>query len=448
MKKLFTNILLLSLTMIAAAFPQIKAQTTISTGDMVITSKLMTFHNGIYVARGGIKAEQKDSTMTADRGIYDQELEVVKAIDNVKVTQPDTVLTADYLEAYPKEDRLLARGNPKVTRIIERNKNDSEGKGSKTRIILTCNEVESFNKEDRFLAKGNVKVIEVEYRESETEEEAAENEKKPITQITCEYMEMFSKEEKAICRNDVEIITETLTATGDKAIYLNLSSQVTIVGHAHAQQVSKEKGTNKNQTSELFANKILYYHDAYNKPPQNGLITHFKSIAEVTELPVVLYNVPSRTGCNLLPETVAELAQVKNICGIKEASGNLDQIQQIISMVPEDFSVFSGEDALNLPIMICGASGTISVTANVAPDLMKHFNDACKRNDWDKAKDIHYKLLPLHKAMFVETNPLPAKAALSEMGLISEHTRPPLCNADQKTHKLLKKIISSFGEMS
>ena len=261
MKKLFTNILLLSLTMIIVALPQVKAQTTISTGDMVITSKLMTFHNGIYVARGGIKAEQKDSTMTADRGIYDQELEVVKAIDNVKVTQPDTVLTADYLEAYPKEDRLLARGNPKVTRIIERNKNNSDEKGSKTRIILTCNEVESFNKEDRFLAKGNVKVIEVEYRESETEEEAAENEKKPITQITCEYMEMFSKEEKAICRNDVEIITDTLTATGDKAIYLNLSSQVTIVGHAHAQQVSKEKGTNKNQTSELFANKILYYPD-------------------------------------------------------------------------------------------------------------------------------------------------------------------------------------------
>ena len=261
MKKLITKILLLSLTMIVAAFPQVNAQTTITTGDMVITSKLMTFHNGIFVARGGIKAEQKDSTMTADRGIYDQELEVVKAIDNVKVTQPDTVLTADYLEAYPKEDRLVARGNPKVTRIIERSKNGSEEKSSKTRIILTCNEVESFNKEDRFLAKGNVKVIEVEYRDSETEEEAAENEKKPITQITCEYMEMFSKEEKAICRNDVEIITETLTATGDKAIYLNLSSQVTIVGHAHAQQVSKEKGSNKSQTSELFANKILYYPD-------------------------------------------------------------------------------------------------------------------------------------------------------------------------------------------
>ena len=202
------------------------------------------------------------------------------------------------------------------------------------------------------------------------------------------------------------------------------------------------------EAASMGADAILSVTPYYNKPPQNGLLTHFKSIAEVTELPVVLYNVPSRTGCNILPETVAELAQVKNICGIKEASGNLEQVQQIISTVPEDFSVFSGEDALNLPIMICGAAGTISVTANVAPDLMKHFNDACKRNDWDKAKDIHYKLLPLHKAMFVETNPLPAKAALSEMGLISEYTRPPLCNADTKTHKLVKKIISSFGEMS
>ena len=223
-------------------------------------------------------------------------------------------------------------------------------------------------------------------------------------------------------------------------------------------QVSLMFGAGSNDTTQacimaseaasMGADAILSVTPYYNKPPQSGLITHFQSIAEVTELPVVLYNVPGRTGCNLLPETVAELSTVKNIRGIKEASGNLEQIQQIISLVPSDFSVFSGEDALNLPIMICGAVGTISVTANVAPDLMKHFNDACLNADWEKAKKIHYKLLPLHKAMFAETNPLPAKAALSEMGLIHENSRPPLCNADLKTHKLVKKIISSFGEMS
>ena len=259
-----TGILILILIMLVSLTSQINAQeqTTVTTGDMVITSKLMTFHNGIYVARGGIKAESESNTMTADRGIYDQSLEIVKAIDNVRVEQPGTVLTSDYLEVYPKEDRLVARGNPKVVRIIEREKNGSEGKTtSKTRLILTCNEVEAFNKEDRFLAKGNVRVIEVEYRESETEEEAEENEKSPLSEITCEYIEMFSKEEKAICRNNVEIKTDTLTATGDKAIYLNQSNQMTIVGHAHAVQVGKEKGSNKEQTSELYANKILYFPD-------------------------------------------------------------------------------------------------------------------------------------------------------------------------------------------
>lgn len=264
MKEFIYKISLFSLLIALTLATAIKAQdgTQITAGDMVITSKIMTFHDGVYVARGGIKAEQRDSIMTADRGIYDQSIEVVKAIDNVKVVQPGSVLTSDYLEAYPKEDRLVARGNPRVVRIIEREKNSSEGKIiNKTRVILTCNEVEAFNKEDRFLAKGEVKVIEVEYRESETEEEALENEKSPITQITCEFLEMFSKEEKAICRNSVEIVTETLTAKGDKAIYLNLSNQMTIVGHAHARQVSKEKGSSKEQTSELFANKILYYPD-------------------------------------------------------------------------------------------------------------------------------------------------------------------------------------------
>ena len=178
------------------------------------------------------------------------------------------------------------------------------------------------------------------------------------------------------------------------------------------------------------------------------MINHFKSIAEVTDLPVVLYNVPGRTGCNILPETVAELAEIKNICGIKEASGNINQIQKLISLLSCDFSVLCGEDALNLPAMACGAKGTISVTANVAPDLMKQFNDASLKGDWDTARKIHYKLLPLHNAMFVETNPLPAKAALSEMGLIKDYLRLPLCSANSKTHKLLKEIIGSFGEMN
>lgn len=263
MKKLLQKILLITMLILSATVISANAQTTVTAGDMVITSKLMTFHDGIYVARGGIKAEQKDSVMTAERGIYDQAIEVVKAIDNVKVTQPDSTLTSDYLEAYINEDRIVSRGNPKLVRIMERRRKgsseDDEGGLKKSRIILTCNEIEAFNKEDRFLAKGNVRVIEVEYRESETEEEAEENEKTPITEITCEFLEMYSKENKAILRNNVDIITETLRATGDKGIYLDNTQQMTIVGHAHAYQTSKEKGSNNTQTSELYANKILYY---------------------------------------------------------------------------------------------------------------------------------------------------------------------------------------------
>ena len=197
--------------------------------------------------------------------------------------------------------------------------------------------------------------------------------------------------------------------------------------------------------SEIGADAVLSVTPFYNKPPQKGLIGHFKAVAESTELPVILYNVPGRTGCNMLAETVAELSQVKNIAGVKEASGNLEQLQKIISLVPSDFAVFSGEDALNLPIMVCGAKGTISVTANVMPKLMKDFNDAALSGDWSKARSIHYKLLPLHKAMFIETNPLPAKAALSEIGLMKDFARLPLSNPEQDTHKIVKQIIDSIG---
>ena len=254
-KKLATGLFFCLLATTASAI------TTVTAGDMVITSKLMTFHNNIYVARGGLKAEQKDSTLTADRGIYDRDLEIVKAIDNVKVEQPGSVLSSDYLEAYVKEDRILARGNPKLVRIVERASQDpnSEQKTKKTRVILTCNEVEAFQKEKRFIAKGNVRVIEVAYRDGETEEEAAENETEPVSDLICETLELFSDEDKAIARNNVEIITETLRATGDKAIYLNKENRMIIVGHAHAFQTSKEAGTNAEQVSELYANKIIYY---------------------------------------------------------------------------------------------------------------------------------------------------------------------------------------------
>ncbi|MGM0600619.1 MAG: hypothetical protein ACQETH_12485 [Candidatus Rifleibacteriota bacterium] len=257
--KRFNLILLLAIFCITIA--SVHAQTSITAGDMEITSNLMTFHNNVYVARGGLKAVQKDSVLTADRGIYDRDLEIVKAIDNVKVVQPGSVLTSDYLEAYVEEDRILARGNPRLVRIVEREGTDEYGDPTikKTRVILTCNEVEGFNQEDRFLAKGDVHVIEVPYREGETEEEAKENEKNPVSDIKCETLELFSKEDKAIARNNVEIVTETLRATGDKTIYLNRENRMIIVGHAHAYQTTTDQKSQSEQVSELYANKIIYY---------------------------------------------------------------------------------------------------------------------------------------------------------------------------------------------
>ncbi len=198
------------------------------------------------------------------------------------------------------------------------------------------------------------------------------------------------------------------------------------------------------RAAELGADAVLVVTPYYNKPPQEGLKIHYRAVAAATELPMVLYNVPGRTGCNLLPDTVVELASVKNIVAVKEASGNLDQVMEIVRRVPEGFALFSGDDALNLPIMACGGVGTISVTANVAPVMMKNFNDAALAGDWNQAKAIHYRLLDLHRGLFIEANPLPAKAALANAGLIEDFTRPPLCRPSAKARELMIKLTTGL----
>ena len=157
---------------------------------------------------------------------------------------------------------------------------------------------------------------------------------------------------------------------------------------------------------------------------------------------MILYNVPGRTGCNMLPDTVLRLSKIPNIIGVKEASGNLSQVMAIIKDAPQDFSLFSGEDALNLPIMACGGKGTISVTANVAPKLMKQFNDAALQWDLQTAREIHYRLLPIHHGLFIETNPIPAKAALKAMGLMNDYARSPLCKPLANTTKLISELVA------
>ncbi|OIP21640.1 4-hydroxy-tetrahydrodipicolinate synthase [bacterium CG2_30_54_10] len=199
------------------------------------------------------------------------------------------------------------------------------------------------------------------------------------------------------------------------------------------------------RAKDLGARAVLVVVPYYNKPTPAGLLAHFKAVAASTSLPVILYNVPGRTGVNMNAATTLELAKVSNIKGIKEASGNLDQVMGILQKAPDGFSVFSGEDSLNFPIMALGGRGTISVTANVVPDRMKAFNDACLAKQWEKAREIHFSILQLHREMFLEANPIPVKSALNLMGLIHDELRLPLVPALPATRAQLAKTLERMG---
>lgn len=193
------------------------------------------------------------------------------------------------------------------------------------------------------------------------------------------------------------------------------------------------------------ADGALHITPYYNRPPQEGLFQHFRAIAESNPLPVVLYNVPARTGVNLLPETVARLSEVKPIVGIKEAAGSLEQVSKIISLCRKDFVVLSGEDALTLEILKRGGKGSVSVTANVAPKECALQWKAFQAGKMPEAEKLHQKLLPLHDAMFYETNPIPVKAALALMGLIEEEYRLPLVKMSQGNRSRLKEVMTKYG---
>lgn len=200
------------------------------------------------------------------------------------------------------------------------------------------------------------------------------------------------------------------------------------------------------QAEELGASAVLVVCPYYNKPTQQGMQAHFRKVASATSLPVVLYNVPGRTGINMQAETALELAEISNVVAIKEASGNIPQIMEIIKKAPEGFNVLSGDDALNLPIMAVGAKGTISVTANVDPFKMKQFNDAALSSDWETARKIHYSLLDLHHGLFIESNPLPAKAALMIKGYITTEARLPLTAASDSTIEFMKNLLQRLEQ--
>src|SRR5262249_24167287 len=195
-------------------------------------------------------------------------------------------------------------------------------------------------------------------------------------------------------------------------------------------------------------NAILTASPYYNKPTQEGQYRHFKAIAEAVEKPLILYNVPGRTSANIEPGTLARLADVPNIVAVKEASGNISQIADVLNAVPEGFMVFSGDDAITLPVISLGGVGIISVAANEIPAEMAALTRAALTNDWTTARSIHRKYLPLMQANFIESNPLPVKAALAMMGKIEEIYRLPLLPMRRDTRSKLQKIATEVGLIS
>jgi 4-hydroxy-tetrahydrodipicolinate synthase len=188
---------------------------------------------------------------------------------------------------------------------------------------------------------------------------------------------------------------------------------------------------------KLGADGALLVTPYYNKPTQQGLFLHFEAVARATDLPLVLYNVPGRTSVNMAPETVARLAKIPTIVGIKEAAGNMDQVSQIIGSCPHDFAVLSGDDSLTLPMLALGGVGVISVVGNIAPAAMTELVRSYRAGNVARARELHYQLFDLCRAMFLETNPIPVKTAAGLLGLCSAEMRLPLCPiADSNRAKL------------
>jgi 4-hydroxy-tetrahydrodipicolinate synthase len=214
-------------------------------------------------------------------------------------------------------------------------------------------------------------------------------------------------------------------------------------------------GAGSNSTSETLelanyakkagANGVLLITPYYNKPTQEGLYQHFKKVAESVDIPIVLYNVPGRTSVNMLPATVARLRSIRNIVGIKEATGDMKQASELIRLCGKDFDVLSGDDFTTLPLLHLGGVGAISVTANVAPADAAGMFDAFFSGNMAEALRLHYKMEPLHGAMFIETNPIPVKTSLALMGRIAEEFRLPLCPMADANKEKLKKALKDYG---
>jgi len=236
--------------------------------------------------------------------------------------------------------------------------------------------------------------------------------------------------------NQLVISTAVELARGRAKVIAGTGSNSTAVTVARSQSAR-----------EIGVDAVLTVAPYYNKPTQEGLYAHFSAIAEAVDgLPVVLYNVPGRTSSNISADTTLRLARdVENIVAVKEASGNLSQIMEILRGRPEGFRVISGDDALTLAMIALGGDGLISVASNEAPALMSQLNDLALAGQWDEARALHYRLLPLMEGNFVESSPGPVKAAMAMMGLLEENLRLPLVPVQEKTRTRMREILIEVG---
>lgn len=259
----------------------------------------------------------------------------------------------------------------------------------------------------------------------------------------------------------IENKTDAIVAVGTTGESATLGHEehcgvVAMVVEMVAGRIPVIAGSGANSTSEALlqtrcakgagADACLLVTPYYNKPPQEGLYQHYKTIAESVDIPQILYNVPARTACDMLPETVARLSKVSNIIGIKEATSSVERAQEIRDRCNGDFEVYSGEDISTLSLMLeAGARGCISVTANLAPRAMHEMCSAALSGDAKTAAEINERLVGLHKDLFLESNPMPAKWALAEMGMIEAGIRLPLIPFSEQYHEKLRKSMKQAG---
>jgi len=264
-----------------------------------------------------------------------------------------------------------------------------------------------------------------------------------------------------------QLIEEQIAAGTDGIVPCGTTGESTTLSHeehdrvveitidAVKKRVPVIAGTGSNSTAEALrltrhaweagADGALLVCPYYNRPTQEGLYLHYRTVAEKVPIPIIVYNIPSRTGTNMFTETLARLAKIPNIVGVKEASGSIKQMSDVIHMCGPDFDVLSGDDIFTLPLLALGGKGVISTVSNVVPGDMAGLVDAFLAGDLEKARALHFKMSPLIDAIFIETNPIPTKAALAMMGKIDGELRLPLCPMTEKNEAVLKRVMQEYG---